>query len=122
MKTPLITAIDIEVSNGQNPNIEAPKPAPNASNAKADPSTNASPRLIVPDLSLSAFCGEDKTDLKCPNVFSFESLKADFCSFFFIRIMVCKINNPKKDRKSTRLNSSHVAISYAVFFLHKKDV
>src|SRR5690625_6684684 len=96
MKTPLITAIDIEVSNGQNPNIEAPKPAPNASNAKADPSTNASPRLIVPDLSLSAFCGEDKTDLKCPNVFSFESLKADFCSFFFIRIMESKINNPKQ--------------------------
>src|SRR5690625_6254945 len=27
----------------------------------------------------------------------------------------------KKDRKSTRLNSSHVAISYAVFCLKKKD-
>src|SRR5207253_4678329 len=26
---------------------------------------------------------------------------------------------PKKDRKSTRLNSSHVAISYAVFCLKK---
>src|SRR5690625_6346019 len=26
----------------------------------------------------------------------------------------------QKDRKSTRLNSSHVAISYAVFFLKKK--
>src|SRR3989442_6081802 len=25
-----------------------------------------------------------------------------------------------RDRKSTRLNSSHVRISYAVFFLHKK--
>src|SRR5690625_6582134 len=29
-------------------------------------------------------------------------------------------NNPPKDRKSTRLNSSHVAISYAVFCLKKK--
>src|SRR5437660_6129514 len=28
----------------------------------------------------------------------------------------------KKDRKSTRLNSSHVAISYAVFCLKKKNV
>src|SRR5699024_11511582 len=27
---------------------------------------------------------------------------------------------PNKDRKSTRLNSSHVSISYAVFFLKKK--
>src|SRR5690625_6950628 len=29
-------------------------------------------------------------------------------------------NSTRKDRKSTRLNSSHVAISYAVFCLKKK--
>src|SRR5690606_40096356 len=28
---------------------------------------------------------------------------------------------PHRDRKSTRLNSSHVKISYAVFFLKKKN-
>src|SRR6266508_6018213 len=28
---------------------------------------------------------------------------------------------PRRDRKSTRLNSSHVAISYAVFCLKKKN-
>src|SRR5690625_5661988 len=28
----------------------------------------------------------------------------------------------RKDRKSTRLNSSHVAISYAVFCLRKKSI
>src|SRR5699024_12557014 len=28
---------------------------------------------------------------------------------------------PKRDRKSTRLNSSHVSISYAVFCLKKKN-
>src|SRR5690625_7129253 len=28
----------------------------------------------------------------------------------------------RKDRKSTRLNSSHVAISYAVFCLKKKNI
>src|SRR5215510_8212332 len=31
-----------------------------------------------------------------------------------------KPNNTAEDRKSTRLNSSHVAISYAVFCLKKK--
>src|SRR5690625_6965167 len=30
------------------------------------------------------------------------------------------ISDHRKDRKSTRLNSSHVAISYAVFCLNKK--
>src|SRR5215510_15164528 len=29
--------------------------------------------------------------------------------------------SPSRDRKSTRLNSSHVAISYAVFCLKKKN-
>src|SRR5205814_7865094 len=30
------------------------------------------------------------------------------------------IRNPERDRKSTRLNSSHLGISYAVFCLKKK--
>src|SRR5690625_7011691 len=33
----------------------------------------------------------------------------------------CSIEAPSGDRKSTRLNSSHVAISYAVFCLKKKN-
>src|SRR5699024_12391526 len=36
-----------------------------------------------------------------------------------ININSC-INNQRGDRKSTRLNSSHVSISYAVFCLKKK--
>src|SRR5690625_5434500 len=32
-----------------------------------------------------------------------------------------RLNQPDLDRKSTRLNSSHVAISYAVFCLKKKN-
>src|SRR5690625_6728385 len=32
----------------------------------------------------------------------------------------CDTCHPSEDRKSTRLNSSHVAISYAVFRLNKK--
>src|SRR5439155_22533459 len=35
-------------------------------------------------------------------------------------IEVLEPGSPRSDRKSTRLNSSHVAISYAVFCLKKK--
>src|SRR6266498_4177357 len=34
--------------------------------------------------------------------------------------VACVIGRPARDRKSTRLNSSHVRISYAVFCLKKK--
>src|SRR5437870_11242106 len=36
------------------------------------------------------------------------------------RLAVARASDPDADRKSTRLNSSHVAISYAVFCLKKK--
>src|SRR5699024_11980763 len=32
-----------------------------------------------------------------------------------------RFTGPRRDRKSTRLNSSHVSISYAVFCLQKKN-
>src|SRR5690606_41044169 len=35
--------------------------------------------------------------------------------------LFCAIPNTAEDRKSTRLNSSHVKISYAVFCLKKKN-
>src|SRR5437870_10868635 len=35
---------------------------------------------------------------------------------------ITKCPDPFEDRKSTRLNSSHVAISYAVFCLKKKTI
>src|SRR5437870_7429034 len=38
----------------------------------------------------------------------------------FFDIFFCSSNLPETDRKSTRLNSSHVATSYAVFCLKKK--
>src|SRR5699024_12228131 len=40
---------------------------------------------------------------------------ADFIELF------AKVESHGKDRKSTRLNSSHVSISYAVFCLKKKN-
>src|SRR4051812_49693481 len=35
--------------------------------------------------------------------------------------LVCRLLLEKKNRKSTRLNSSHMSISYAVFCLKKKN-
>src|SRR5699024_11530279 len=39
---------------------------------------------------------------------------------FYKKVRLGEIQNYDKDRKSTRLNSSHVSISYAVFCLKKK--
>src|SRR5207253_8087925 len=54
----------------------------------------------------------------------FRSLDADYLEFLRSRaIPGAKLSGMKlviEDRKSTRLNSSHVAISYAVFCLKKK--
>src|SRR5699024_11311196 len=53
-----------------------------------------------------------------------DRLYADFKNFaqLFIRQeRICGHLLQKEDRKSTRLNSSHVSISYAVFCLKKKN-
>src|SRR2546429_2390752 len=39
-----------------------------------------------------------------------------------LRFLLTKYPPPKRDRKSTRLNSSHGYISYAVFCLKKKKI
>src|SRR5256885_11579547 len=39
---------------------------------------------------------------------------------FQVKPSTQKVSRTKKDRKSTRLNSSHLVISYAVFCLKKK--
>src|SRR5690625_6463265 len=46
--------------------------------------------------------------------------KARMIFYFIVRNMLRVQKTSPKDRKSTRLNSSHVAISYAVFCLKKK--
>src|SRR5690554_7085191 len=52
----------------------------------------------------------------------FISIRLIFTAKYFIShfIKVIKSLNSYSDRKSTRLNSSHVRISYAVFCLKKK--
>src|SRR5437870_11450137 len=42
-------------------------------------------------------------------------------SLFQVRPAIAAVSVWVRDRKSTRLNSSHVAISYAVFCLKKKE-
>src|SRR5690606_41942616 len=64
-----------------------------------------------------------------PISFSIYSLLSPFCSFSCISTTrsIASPRNPlllladRSDRKSTRLNSSHVKISYAVFCLKKKN-
>src|SRR5690554_1048687 len=54
-------------------------------------------------------------------VLSYEVITAFFLEAGFLGVMLFGRNKvPKGDRKSTRLNSSHVRISYAVFCLKKK--
>src|SRR5438067_6317387 len=43
-----------------------------------------------------------------------------FVEFYFFLHVYGKVFQLQQDRKSTRLNSSHVSISYAVFCLKKK--
>src|SRR5438445_7740202 len=57
----------------------------------------------------------------CQGFFSFDG---PFCQGFrrrlVFRTLVLTVDEDKRDRKSTRLNSSHANISYAVFCLKKK--
>src|SRR5256885_16659367 len=43
-------------------------------------------------------------------------------SSFWLGLSIVTLMRPSQDRKSTRLNSSHLVISYAVFCLKKKNV
>src|SRR5690625_5688641 len=49
------------------------------------------------------------------------SVETGIMAFMFTHRQNLERVGPLEDRKSTRLNSSHVAISYAVFCLKKKN-
>src|SRR5207249_12005824 len=51
--------------------------------------------------------------------FSGEIVVPPLCAPLYCHSSLC--SNRRRDRKSTRLNSSHVSISYAVFCLKKKN-
>src|SRR5437870_6646005 len=81
-------------------------------------SGHASTRLIRRELP--QLLGPNKHSLNVPNAYTLEYLQ---------QAPEISLNLPQsfgpfktvEDRKSTRLNSSHVAISYAVFCLKKKN-
>src|SRR5690606_40772208 len=67
--------------------------------------------------------GKNKTDLKVSNseiIYSHILNKSIDRIFYKNKIKKIVKDIETKDRKSTRLNSSHVKISYAVFCLKKK--
>src|SRR5256885_5634919 len=52
---------------------------------------------------------------------SSQELKENQPTVYLFRMSSTNCEAPKEDRKSTRLNSSHLVISYAVFCLKKKN-
>src|SRR5690625_6626475 len=76
--------------------------------------TQLASRLVffVGDLGVVARYGGEEFAIFMPNFTSSDA--------HHLATKIC--NDIRKDRKSTRLNSSHVAISYAVFCLKKKRI
>src|SRR3989442_4210767 len=54
--------------------------------------------------------------VRAVELLAFESVGEDRA----LAVLLDPVDRPDRDRKSTRLNSSHVRISYAVFCLKKK--
>src|SRR5690606_41739697 len=78
----------------------------------------------LPIWMVKSIVGRQPRRLRCRCVFaSFPPVDASFCrvrpQWFCARFQFYR-DYPSLDRKSTRLNSSHVKISYAVFCLKKK--
>src|SRR5699024_11238195 len=62
---------------------------------------------------------KESTDIQLSFPSSWFALRNEVCKEFPLGIDLI-LTDKEKDRKSTRLNSSHVSISYAVFCLKKK--
>src|SRR5690625_6798819 len=82
-------------------------PSPRRSPPRWPPEPRAGPAGSAPDCSPATSGGRDETQETAPGVHRAEAARGHASLL-------------GGDRKSTRLNSSHVAISYAVFCLKKK--
>src|SRR5690625_6237461 len=85
-----------------------------------------SPQYGNKALFLASVCAIINDKVILINERSFSFMKRTILLMFLVLLLMggCKDikNNQDLDRKSTRLNSSHVAISYAVFCLKKKNI
>src|SRR5207253_9980148 len=71
------------------------------------------------NLVLSSETSVTEPGMGCPvSCASITRLHHSICLLYF---SIASLATSREDRKSTRLNSSHVAISYAVFCLKKKN-
>src|SRR3712207_7608084 len=82
---------------------------------------------LFPDSTLSRSSFTESSPLNPSSPYSATKAGADllvasYRHTFGLEALVCRgSNNYGPDRKSTRLNSSHANISYAVFCLQKKE-
>src|SRR3712207_8565683 len=77
--------------------------------------------LCYETCSLASTYQQDSLILQVIKVF-FSEIHSDRCDGDIAFVYACGCPNPASDRKSTRLNSSHANISYAVFCLKKKII
>src|SRR3989442_15730381 len=66
--------------------------------------------------------GSIEAQVSCLHKATFQSLRALSVALPGLIDATFAASNRQRDRKSTRLNSSHVRISYAVFCLKKKNI
>src|SRR5690625_5305486 len=86
--------------------------------AATEATASAGGQLLPPIMGAGAFLMAEITGIPYSEVIIAAMIPA-ILYFFSVYFMV-DFQAIKRDRKSTRLNSSHVAISYAVFCLKKK--
>src|SRR5699024_12306222 len=103
----------------------SPTPLPSRSQRHPGPCPSPLPsEWASSHRALPSFPTRRSSDLDCPPVAPGpDRTLAELCPYIGSgrRTRRCDFTSlSKKDRKSTRLNSSHVSISYAVFFLKKK--
>src|SRR5690606_36175937 len=97
-------------------NVTSPDALLNASSFLLKNST----RITIPDASFLQFLEQPELVAKWVRLFASRNSGAS-SSIMETQRYLQAVFQPEEDRKSTRLNSSHVKISYAVFCLKKKS-
>src|SRR5690554_1301437 len=83
-------------------------------------SVNVLEELVERDTSMKVVKEVDKKYVDAKEFYERDIYRCGSCNNVLIIDRYQRLEDKDKDRKSTRLNSSHVRISYAVFCLKKK--